>query len=107
MDALEKHVLINALLDYYVSLLTDKQAVMMRHYYLDNYSLQEIAELHHISRNAVHDHIQKTTQKLLDLEAKLGLHDKALKRQQIIDKLKQATDQKNIQSLLNELEKVE
>ncbi len=107
MDALEKHLRINALLDQYLPLLTDKQTTMMQHYYVDNYSLQEIAELHHISRNAVHDHIQKTTQKLLDYEAKLGLHDKATKRQTLIEQLKTQTDPQAIKDLLNELEKVE
>lgn len=49
---LEKTTRMNFLYDFYNSLLTPKQQSYMSLYYLDDYSLGEIAEEYEISRQA-------------------------------------------------------
>ena len=70
---LEKTVETSILFDFYGSLLTDKQRQIMELRYEDDLSLAEIAEQLAVSRQAVHDAIQRTTQQLYEYEAKLGL----------------------------------
>lgn len=59
MDTLEQLNYINELMDIYSELLTKKQQEYLELYYKENLSLQEIAEIHAVSRNAVHDGINK------------------------------------------------
>ncbi len=106
MNSLERHLEINALLEYYRPLLTEKQASMMRYYYEENYSLSEIADYVGTSRTAVHEHIRNTVDKLYDYESKLKLHEKAQKRRDILDALKRKDDEEII-ALVRKLEEVE
>ncbi len=107
MDNLEKHITINNLLDHYHPLLTEKQKTIMTYYFVDNYTLQEIADLQAITRNAVHDHIRKTIDKLYDLENKMKLMHKNEQRRTLVEKIRNHTDDTKIATLLNALEKVE
>jgi predicted DNA-binding protein YlxM (UPF0122 family) len=107
MDTLEKHVEINALLDLYEPLLTEKQARTMNYYYMDNYSLQEISEIEEVSRNAVHDLLKKTVQKLYDYENKLQLKKKNDKRRELIESIQAKVDDKKTVEILDALWKVE
>jgi predicted DNA-binding protein YlxM (UPF0122 family) len=63
----------NALFDFYGSLLTDKQQKYMLLYFADDYSLGEIAEDFDVSRQAIYDNIRRTEQILTDYEKKLHL----------------------------------
>lgn len=70
---LEKTVEVGILIDYYGSLLTDKQQLIMELRYMEDLSLAEIAEQLTVSRQAVHDAIHRTIQQLYSYEEKLGL----------------------------------
>ncbi len=107
MDKLEKHHHINMLFAYYGSLLTDKQRSIMHYYFEENFTLAEIADNAGISRNAVHDQIQKTIKKLEDYEANLALLKKSEKRQDIIESLKEKTSDEATLALIESLEKVD
>jgi uncharacterized protein len=87
MEALDKKELLNRLFDMYHPLLTEKQVLYFELYYKEDYSLQEIAELYQLSRNAVFDHLKKVEEHLLDYEAKLGLWKHREKRLQLIDEI--------------------
>lgn len=63
----------NALFDFYGSLLTEKQQKYMLLYFADDYSLGEIAEDFDVSRQAIYDNIRRTEQILTDYEKKLHL----------------------------------
>lgn len=104
---LDKHIEIAELLFLYESLLTPKQVSFMRYYYLDNYTLGEIAEIEEVSRNAVFDQLKRTVNKLYKYEENLKLKEKSEKRQSIINELKNTTNQEQIMQLLDALEKVE
>ena len=64
------------LFDIYTSLLTDKQQRLCDMYYNQDYSLAEIADIEHTSRQAVRDGIGKAKQKLNHFEKCLQISDK-------------------------------
>lgn len=84
---IEKTNHMNALFEFYVSLLTDKQQIYMQLYYADDYSLGEIAEEFNVSRQAIYDNIRRTEQILLEYEKKLHLFADFLQLEKTIDKL--------------------
>lgn len=90
---LEKTTRINYLYDFYQSLLTPKQRSYMSLYYLDDFSLGEIADEYKISRQAVFDNIKRTEAMLEEYEEKLLLFQKFQDRSQLF---------KQIRSLINE-----
>lgn len=85
---LEKTTRVNYLFDFYQSLLTSKQRNYMSLYYLDDFSLGEIAEEYNVSRQAVYDNIKRTETMLEDYEGKLHLFEKFQERLEIVQKLK-------------------
>lgn len=89
---LEKTMRMNYLFDFYQMLLTEKQRSYMSLYYLDDYSLGEIADEYNVSRQAVYDNIKRTEAMLEEYEAKLMLVDKFQKRKQLIEQLKKQAD---------------
>jgi predicted DNA-binding protein YlxM (UPF0122 family) len=86
---LEKTTRINFLYDFYQSLLTPKQQSYMSLYYLDDYSLGEIAEEYDVSRQAVYDNIKRTEAMLEEYEKKLLLLEKFQERNSIILRVKE------------------
>ena len=85
---LEKTTRMNYLYDFYYSLLTPKQQSYMSLYYLDDYSLGEIAEEYDVSRQAVYDNIKRTEAMLEEYEEKLLLLQKFQKRTRLIRDMK-------------------
>ncbi len=104
---LEQFVEINQLYRFYYPLLTEKQRNFIEYYYHQNYTLSEIAELERISRNAVHDQLKRTVNKLYDFEHKINLLEKHKARTKIIEALKDRSDKLKVNELLEALEKVE
>lgn len=65
IDQMER---MNALLDAYEGLLTEKQQEILNLYYKEDFSFSEIAENLGISRAAVNDHIKRSTHILTEYE---------------------------------------
>jgi Uncharacterized protein conserved in bacteria len=84
---IEKTNRMNALFEFYVALLTEKQMNYIEHYYADDYSLAEIAEKFGVSRQAVYDNIKRTEKVLEGYEQKLHLYSNYIVRGQMIDHL--------------------
>lgn len=106
MDILDKKNKYNQLFDYYGCLLTPKQQEYFTSYYFDDMSLSEIADMHNISRNAVHDQLNKIY-KLLDYyEEKLNLVLRNEKFDNIIKKYENNSNN-DINKLINELKDME
>ncbi|WP_338753967.1 putative DNA-binding protein [Bacillus sp. FJAT-52991] len=91
---LEKTTRMNYLYDFYQSLLTEKQRSYMSLYYLDDFSLGEIAEEYGVSRQAVYDNIKRTESMLEEYESKLFLFKKFQERTKLLQKLKEMTSDK-------------
>ncbi|WP_066318653.1 putative DNA-binding protein [Bacillus sp. FJAT-29814] len=85
---LEKTTRMNYLYDFYHSLLTPKQQSYMSLYYLDDYSLGEIAGEYDVSRQAVYDNIKRTEAMLEEYEEKLLLFQKFQHRSRLLRDLK-------------------
>ncbi|MFK2824969.1 putative DNA-binding protein [Bacillus sp. B190/17] len=103
---LEKTTRMNYLYDFYHSLLTDKQRSYMSLYYLDDFSLGEIAEEYEISRQAVYDNIKRTEVMLEEYESKLLLFKKFQERSRLLKELKSCTSNEGL-SIIETLEKLD
>ncbi|EIT85058.1 putative DNA-binding protein [Fictibacillus macauensis ZFHKF-1] len=106
---LDKTTRVNYLFDFYQSLLTSKQKNYMTLYYLDDFSLGEIAEQYSVSRQAVYDNIKRTEAMLEEYEDKLGLFSKFQEREQLLVALKQQLQPSDHAALeiIERLEKME
>ncbi|KGA96159.1 DNA-binding protein [Alkalihalobacillus alcalophilus ATCC 27647 = CGMCC 1.3604] len=108
---LDKTLRMNYLFDFYQALLTPKQRKYMSLYYLDDFSLGEIAEEFEVSRQAVYDNIKRTEAMLEEYEHKLLLLSKFEERSKLMTDLKtavtsNATPEETIE-LINSLEKLD
>jgi len=109
---LEKTTRMNYLYDFYYSLLTPKQQSYMSLYYLDDYSLGEIAEEYDVSRQAVYDNIKRTEAMLEEYEEKLLLLQKFQERTRLIRDMKVLLNVENpskaaLLKMVTELEKLD
>lgn len=68
-----KDLNISLLLDFYGSMLTEKQRQMVEYYYNDDLSLSEIAENEGITRQGVRDAVKRAEGQLREMEQRLGL----------------------------------
>ncbi len=99
--------------DFYQELLTPKQKSYMQMYYLEDFSLGEIAEEFEVSRQAVYDNIRRTESMLEEYEEKLLLYEKFEKRQNLISQLKESIDvleenkKTELLALLNQFENLD
>ncbi len=94
------------LFDIYKELLTPTQKKYLEQNLFEDYSLSEIAELHGISRSAVHDNIKKSIKTLQKYENKLGQLTKKSLQLEIIEQLKNCKDNQEIKNLIEELEQL-
>lgn len=106
---LEKTTRMNYLYDFYQSLLTPKQQSYMSLYYLDDYSLGEIAEEYGVSRQAVYDNIKRTEAMLEEYEEKLLLFHKFQERVKFLGEMKEILKQESpsLQSISEAILKLE
>lgn len=101
----------NSLFEFYASLLTSKQYQYLQLYYGDDYSLGEIAEEFHVSRQAVYDNIRRTEHILEDYENKLHLLKNYEVQNQKVDNLQKYILQtypndQHLQKLIQQVVKV-
>lgn len=103
-----KTIRMNYLFDFYQSLLTDKQRNYLELFYLQDYSLSEIADTFDVSRQAVYDNIRRTGDLVEDYEEKLGLYKNFEQRQDIYGKMKEhMNDPEKIKQYIQSLEDLE
>ena len=105
---LVKTLRMNYLFDFYQSLLTNKQRNYLELFYLEDYSLSEIADTFNVSRPAVYDNIRRTGDLVEDYEKKLELYQKFEQRREIYDEMKQhLSNPEQIQRYIQQLEDLE
>lgn len=84
---MENRFEISILIDYYGTLLTEKQFNVMTLYYNEDLSLAEIAEINKTSRQAIYDLIKRCSKQLHSYDEKLNLSKKNDKRYGIKEEL--------------------
>ena len=94
-----EHVKMSLLADYYGGLLTEHQLKIVRGYYDEDLSLNELAEETGVTRQAVYDILRRAGDKLKDYEAKLGLVSKITCLISRIETVMVSTDTKTAQTL--------
>ncbi|HCY8548009.1 TPA: putative DNA-binding protein [Staphylococcus aureus] len=105
---LVKTLRMNYLFDFYQSLLTNKQRNYLELFYLEDYSLSEIADTFNVSRQAVYDNIRRTGDLVEDYEKKLELYQKFEQRREIYHEMKQhLSNPEQIQRYIQQLEDLE
>ncbi|MCO7174669.1 putative DNA-binding protein [Sporolactobacillus kofuensis] len=110
---LEKVLRVNALYDFYQPLLTPKQQEYLNLYYLNDFSLGEIADRNQVTRQAVYDNLKRAESALETFEEKLGLFRKYKTRLTVISKMKSLAghldreESKQLDSFINELESLD
>ena len=87
MDLIEKNERVNSLFEFYGPLLTKKQNDYLQLYYGDDYSLGEIADEFHVSRQAVYDNIKRTVKTLNKYESQMHLYAEFIHRNRELDEL--------------------
>ena len=101
-----EHVKMSLLTDYYGGLLTEHQLKIVRGYYDEDLSLNELAEETGVTRQAVYDILRRAGDKLKDYEAKLGLVSKITCLISRIETVMVSTDTKTAQTLREILDEV-
>jgi predicted DNA-binding protein YlxM (UPF0122 family) len=81
---LERMLLIGLLFDYYGALLTPRQQDCIRMHYLEDLSLAEIADEFSVSRQAVHDILNRAEHTLAGYESKLRLLERRNRDQDVL-----------------------
>lgn len=83
--------------DFYGQLLTKKQQRVIDLHINEDFSLSEIADQVGSSRQAVHDMLGRTIQKLEEYEAALGLYRLLQKHEDQLERIKQLLQQMGVQ----------
>jgi uncharacterized protein len=89
----EQMVRTGLLYDFYGGLLTEKQRQTMELYYLENWSLTEIAAAGGVSKQAVYDLLHRSERIIEDLEVKLGLLQRFMGQQTVLNQVSQKLQQ--------------
>lgn len=93
-DLLRK-VEIDWLLSIYGAMLTDKQREMATLYYEEDYSLAEIAQQEGVSRQSVHDTLQRVEKQLRTWEEKLNMRKRLTRVQTQLEQALNAVESGN------------
>ena len=107
-----KNLAIGLLLDFYGSLLSDRQREVISLYYEEDLSLAEIAESEGITRQGVRDAIKKAENILVETEEKLGLAKRfkilSGKMEEVKNRLQKLQDEKGeIAPVLEMIDEIE
>lgn len=104
----------NRLLDFYGALLTEHRREIVRQYLEEDLSLQEIADSMGITRQGVHDAINKAEKQLSEYEEKLGLLKRYQRLMQAVDECRRETESSSgeealarIKTILDRIEDIE
>lgn len=94
--------------DYYGGVLTEYQSNLIKMYYDEDLSLNEIAENLSISPQAVKDTLSRAEKTLINLENKLMLVNKVESAKKLLEELKEGANNENkkkIEEVINLLDK--
>lgn len=102
MNPLDNNYLCN-LYNIYKNLFTPKQQEYFKLYYLDNYTMQEIADVMGISKAATQDAIKKIEKKLLNYEKKLNIYKERIEIINKLNKFIETKDEEIIEKIIKNI----
>lgn len=105
-DLVEELLEISALFDTYGRLLTGKQAEVIKAYYFDDLSLNEIAENEGKSKQAISDLIKRSLEKLFEFEDELSLLERRSHLREDLLKVRDLIESSNDEGALCALDQV-
>lgn len=91
-----KDMKVDYLLDFYGTLLSDKQREILEMYYQEDMSLSEIASVMNMTRQGVHDNIRRGEKEIISLEEKLKLKDRFLAISESLDKIEEIIENSDL-----------
>jgi len=97
-----KDMKVDYLLDFYGSLLSDKQREILEMYYQEDMSLAEIASVTNMTRQGVHDNIRRGEKEIISLEEKLKLKHRFLAISESLDKIENLIKSENVSDAVAE-----
>lgn len=100
---MEKIVLQGTLYDFYGKLLTAHQQEIYEDAVYNDMSLSELAGLHGVSRQAIHDLLKRCDKMLLDYEKKLGLVQKFHDVRCDVEKIRTLTEDEEIRRVADNI----
>ncbi len=103
---MKKDFSISLLLDFYESLLTQKQASALDMYYNMDLSLSEIAESVGVTRQGVRNFIKKGEEKLVATEEALGLAKKTEEINTLLDSISQEAENKGLNNISEKVARI-
>ena len=101
-----KHARINALLNFYKSLLTEHQRTLAELHYDEDLSITEITEHTQSSRAAVHETLKRVETLLESYEQALKLYEKHQQRKALIAQLS-AVNHPTVNDIVSQLDDLE
>lgn len=109
---IEKTNRMNALFEFYSTLLTEKQMNYIELYYADDFSLTEISEEYNVSRQAVYDNIKRTEKILENYERKLHMYSDFIVRKDLIKEMETVVAEKydnddDLKNILKSMQAIE
>jgi predicted DNA-binding protein YlxM (UPF0122 family) len=107
MNKVDEKIVLIELYDLYQDLLTDKQKGYFEAAYFDDSSITEMANEFEVSRNAIHDQLKKTINKLYDIEVAVNLRKTNKKQEELFASIRKQETKEQIVALIEEYEKVE
>ncbi len=90
-------------MDHYAKLLTEKQQQFLNAYYMENYSLTEIADDFQVSPQAVHLQMQRSIAKLEKYDQQLQLIAKQQTLLKLIEQLKNEPLSERVQTIVQHM----
>lgn len=102
-NELEKKAYYADLLLFYGDLLTENVKRRMTSFYLDDYSISEIAENEKVSRNAVFEALHSGEKSLDKYEEALHLREKSLTASSLLEEIKAEDDKAKRDALIERL----
>lgn len=84
---------ISMLMDFYGKLLKEKSLKILQYYYYEDYSLSEIADSFHMTRQGVHDLMKRAQEQLKRYELALGLVEKFSQNKALAKEMRVALDE--------------
>lgn len=102
----EEFVRVSLLLDFYGPLLTERQRLVCRMYYDENFTLAEIGTEIAVSRQAVHDTLRRSQLSLESYENRLGLVRRFYEQQAELREIRSLLDTGRLEAALPRLEKL-